>query len=677
MTSERVLFHDIESFSEVPIKHGVHRYKVGAEIMVHAWAIDDPLWGEGPVRVWDATEGGPMPDELRDALADPTIPIVGHNYGNFDRHMMAECEGIVIEPERIIDTMVQALSHGLPGGLGYLCDIFSVPIDLAKDKDGKSLIQLFCKPRPKSMKLRRATRFTHPAEWQRFLEYAASDISSMRYLRRHMPSWNYPGRDRGNRLAPERELWCLDQRINDRGFAVDVELAERAIEAVDGLQAGFRSETVRLTDGSVVSPMQRDKLLEHLLMQYGVSLPDMAASTIERRLQDEDLPEPVRDLLRIRLAASTSSTTKFKALLGAVGEDDRLRGSLQFCGAARTGRDAGRIFQPQNLMRPTMKQDAIDEAIDAIKAGCLDLVSDDPMQAVANTMRGVITAGAGRKLVQVDLQAIEARVLPWLAGEQWKLDAFRRFDAGEGPDLYSVTATRILGRHIAKSDPERQSHGKVPELACGYGGAVGAFHSMAKIYNIDLTDAEAKAIVADWRAANPAIADWNDGFWNALDTAARQAIQNPGQTFDAGRYIRFHRQGEWLRMRLPSGRLLVYARPQIVPDPRWPNKTAIRYWGLNNYSRRMEWRYTYGGKLSADATQATARDILFYHMPAVEEAGYPITLRVHDEFLTEPLDDRNQTVDRLIRIVTAKHDWIDDRLPLNAGGFEAMRYRKD
>lgn len=664
-----ILFCDTETFSETPISHGVHAYCEGnAEVMIFTWAEDD-----GPVHAFDATTGADLPDDLVLALVMADT-IVFHGSG-FDRTVLRLLKHriagrrvpIVIEPERIHDTMVQALSHGLPGALGKLSDIFSLPVDKAKDKAGKQLIQLFCKPRPKNSALRRATRLTHPVEWARFLEYAKLDIEAMRVLYKKMPRWNYPTR--------EHDLWCLDQRMNDRGFAVDLDLARAAIDTVNRAKKGMDAATGDLTYGEVHSTTQRDKLLKHLLEEWGVALPDMQAGTLERRVSDENLPWPVRELIAIRLQVSTTSTAKYAALLRSVSSDGRLRGTQQFSGAARTKRWAGRLWQPTNLPRPDMDNDDILLGIDAMKAGSVHLFYDEPMKLASNAIRGEIIAAEGKKLVVSDLEQVEARVLPWLAGEQWKLDAFAAYDRGEGLDLYSSTATRILGRTITKKDPERQSHGKVVELACGYGGSVGAFLQFARLYGVDLPPDEIYDIVRAWREAHPALCDWDTGLWKKLDDAARLAIENPGRVFGAGEHIAFERWRNWLKMHLPSGGFLSYADPRIIPDEKFGD-TTVSYMGVNNYTKRWERITTYGGKLSADATQSTAREILAYNLPSIEEAGFPPVLLVHDETVTEPLDDPSFSVYKLNGLLSRCPPWAKG-LPLAAGGFETYRYYKE
>lgn len=451
------LFIDTETFSPVPINAGVHRYAEEVEVMLFAWALDD-----GPVQVWDVT-AGPLPDTLADALAQAT-EVWAHN-SHFDRTVIRGAQ-MHLRPTltKWRDTMVQAYAHSLPGSLDMLCQVLGVAQDKAKDKEGKALVRMFCMPDSKGQ---RNTRETHPEQWAKIITYAGRDIVAMRECHRIMPKWNYPNN------ADEVALWHLDQRINDRGVAIDTNLAEAAVRAVNLAQAKLAQQTVDMTDGQVQTATQRDAMLAHILEAYGVALPNLQASTLERRIADPDLPESLRELLAVRLQASTTSTSKYQTLIRSTSSDGRLRGLLQFNGAARTGRWAGRLFQPQNLPRPTMKDAAIELGIEALKADAADLVFDNVMALTSNTIRGCIVAPPGKKLVVADLANIEGRDQAWLAGEQWKLQAFRDFDAGTGHDLYALAYAKFFGvtpeevmQNKKTGDGSMRQIGKVMELAC-------------------------------------------------------------------------------------------------------------------------------------------------------------------------------------------------------------------
>ncbi|EAS6981279.1 DNA polymerase [Salmonella enterica] len=683
------LWLDLETFSEIPIKNGIHVYAEGVEIMLFAWAID-----EGPVNVHDLTADYNLPTRLLTALSDESVLIYAHN-SHFDRTVLRHAHPrLAPDVTRWRDTMVQALAHGLPGALGALCEVLGVPQDKAKDKEGKSLIQLFCKPRPKNSKLRRATSKTHPEEWRRFVAYAGLDIEAMREVYKRLPKWNYQG--------TELTLWHRDQQINDRGVCMDVQLAQAAIEAVDLEQKRLAKRTQVMTDGEVQAATQRDALIKHIVESYGVELPDMQRSTLERRITDPDLPTAVKELLAIRLQASTTSTSKYKSLMKGVSSDGRLRGTLQFCGASRTGRWAGRLFQPQNLPRPSLEQEQIDEGIEALKAGCADLLFDNIMELTSSALRGCIMAPEGKKLVVSDLSNIEGRKLAWLAGEQWKLDAFREYDEGTGPDLYKLAYARAFNISPDDVDKYQRQIGKVMELGLGFGGGVAAFLTFALVYGLDLDElanaalpniprdvireaknwydesvkrkstnglSERVFIACDslkrlWRRAHPATCD----FWYQLERTVRAAIATPQKTLYCG-YLKIRRDGAWLRIQLPSGRALCYPSPSI-------EKGNITYQGINSYSRKWQRLKTYGGKLVENVTQAAARDVLAGNMPLIEDAGYSIVLTVHDEVICEAPDTDDFNDKALSALLSTNPEWAPD-IPLNAGGFEAYHYRKE
>ena len=695
------LWFDCETFSECDLKSaGTHAYAAhpSTEITVAQWAIDD-----GEPRVIDCTaclvvEGVKQRrDELNNALLDPTITVVAHN-SMFDRTLVRHVWGIDVPVERWQDTMIKAMSHGLPGGLDKIGQIVGLDADQAKDKRGRELIQLFCKPRPKNSILRRATRETHPDQWAEFLEYSRQDIVAMRAIDQRLPSWNYrPGH-------PELAIWHLDQHINDRGVAVDLDLAGAAIEAVAREQKRLKREVVEATNGLVTSASKRDQLLAFICAEYGVELPDMKADTLRRRVDDPDLPEGVRLLLSIRLEATKTSTAKYKALVNASSDDGRLRNTLQFAGAQRTARWAGRIFQPQNMPRPDMKQPEIDEGIEALKQGCAELFFSNTMRLTANTVRGCIVAPFGKKLTIADLSNIEGRGLAFLAGERWKLKAFADFDAGIGEDLYKVAYGRSFNIDPKEATGQKRQIGKVMELGLGYEGGVAAFLTFAAVYNMDLEDlAKAVWATASREALENAQGMWNwaqkkkrtlglpmeiyvacevlkrawrdahaatQALWAAAGEAVRMAIKNPGESFPIGQHLKARRDGAWLRIRLPSGRYLCYINPSVDDDGQ------ITYFGVNQYTRQWGRIKTYGGKLIENCTQAFARDILAYNMPAIEAKGYKIVLSVHDELLTETPDREEFNADELGQMMATAPAWAKG-IPLAAAGFECVRYRKD
>jgi hypothetical protein len=446
------LYLDLETYSDTPIKHGAHRYAEDAEILLVAYA-----WDDEPVTVLDTSDDWQAAKGPVQLMIDTADEVVIHNSA-FDRTVLRH-RGVHIPVDKITDTMVIALQHALPASLGQLCDVLEVPTDKAKDKDGKKLIQLFSKPRPKNQKLRRATRETHPDEWERFIEYARLDVDAMRSVYRRLPDWNC------NRA--ERQFWLLDQRTSDSGIAVDRELARSALRAFERASRSLADATALLTGGALGSTTQRNALLARMA-ELGVNAEGLTKDDVGKLLAGE-LPAEVRKLLKMRQQAAATSPSKYKALLGAVSSDGRLRGTVQYGGASRTLRDAGRIFQPQNLPRTPdwFDGDVQEMTVAAFKADCDDILWGNVSERCSMAVRGCLVAEPGKKFVIADLSNIEGRVLAWLAGEQWKIEAFKAYDRGEGPDLYKVTAGRILGKDPGDiTKDERQNPGKVSELAC-------------------------------------------------------------------------------------------------------------------------------------------------------------------------------------------------------------------
>jgi DNA polymerase len=426
-------------------------------------------------------------------------------------------------------------------------------------------------------------------------------------------------------------------------------------------------------------------------------------STVERIVADEDADPSLRALLEVRLQASTTSTAKYHTLARATSADSRLRGTLQFNGASRTGRWAGRLFQPQNLPRPTLKQTQIDNGIAALKAGCADLITDNIMQLTSSSIRSCLVAQTGSKLVVADLANIEGRVQAWLCSEEWKLTAFREYDLGTGPDLYKLAYAKAFGVTPESVDKDQRQIGKVMELALAYAGGVGAFVTFATAFAIDLdalagrvlpvapgwaveeaenfygwmlkkkkvdTTMSRNAFVACdtlkrmWREAHPGIS----AYWKELEDACRDAIENPGITRHCRR-VKVRRDGAWLRVGLPSGRAICYPSPAL-------DDQTITHMGINQFSRKWCRLTTYGGKVFENICQAVARDAMSANMGPIDSAGYAIVLTVHDELLTETPDEPAYSSDHLSAMMATQPDWALD-MPLAAAGFETFAYRKD
>jgi DNA polymerase len=731
----RNTWHDLETYCETPLKHGTHKYAEKAEVMLWSWAEED-----GQIFVWDLVNSTVnyqddlsglwteehygashnVPLSLWRVLSDPQALVWFQNGGQFDFTVLGHALPDLlakIDPSRWRDTMVQAFSHALPGALASLGEVMNVVEDKRKLKSGSRLIQLFCKPRPDGS---RATKQTHPVEWQQFIEYAGADILIMREVHKLMPKWNY-------RTGKQVDLWHCDLRMNSRGFAVDLELAHAVVAMANRVQARLAKETQDQTGNEVQAATQRDALLAYILAEHGVTLPDMRADTLERRLTDPELPQPVRDLLMVRLQASMNSVSKFKSLLKGVSSDGRLRGTQQFRGAGRTGRWAHRMFQPGNLPRPSLSQEMIDLGIEYIKAGdleAIDLVHGNPMVLMSNVIRGGIIADPGKKLAIADLSNIEGRVAAWLAEEEWKLQAFRDFDAGVGVDLYILAYAKSFNvdpLSVPKKGDQRQI-GKVEELMFQYGGGVGAWLTGAATYGIDLdamtaavtpvlpewamlearsfldyrykpaqvdyekhgdsaklhhacfkaryglsedTFVACDAIKRTWRKAHPKISS----YWKELEDAVRLAIYSPGETRKC-RKILVRCDGAWLRLGLPSGRSLCYPGPKINKDG------DISYVGHNTYTRQWGRVKTYGGKLFENLCQAVACDQFAECAPLAEEQCYSPVLGVHDEWLTETPDTSDFSADKLAEIMCSDLGW-NEGLPLAAKGFETHRYRKE
>ncbi|MCR9236189.1 MAG: DNA polymerase I [Alphaproteobacteria bacterium] len=668
-------------------------------MLLFAYAMDD-----GPVRVWDRTQDI-FPADLFRWLNDDSIFLTAHN-AMFDRTMITHALDIPTRPERWRCTMAKAYSHAFPGSLEACGAALGLPKDKAKLADGKKLINRFCKPAPSNHKAERYDHTTHPEEWAKFIHYAAMDIEAVREVDKRLPSWNWKESD----VA----LYHLDQRINDRGFRVDQELTAAGARAAAADKARMAAEFVQITGEAVERPTQRAKFCDYLNDRFDLGIDNTRAETFRELIAgDQELDPECQQLMEISIMSNKTSTAKYATLAPAVSKDGRFRGGLQFRGAARTRRWAGRTFQPQNLpSRGLPAQRSIDQYIRALKADMHEVLFDDLMLYGSAALRGVVIAPDNQKLAIADLSNIEGRVNAWLAGESWKIQAFFDFDAGRGPDLYNITAGGILGKDpykIGKKD--RNVFGKVPELALGYEGGYGALETFCKSYGVLMADHEetiranvdskylsaAKANYTKWGAEKNPEADptewlaretvklgWRGRhpkivqLWKACKEAAKLAIQNPGKTFRAGAHLRFkvqrHAGLPYLLCRLPSGNFLCYC------EPRYHEKDgAITYMGIDSSATggmygKWQRLYTYGGKIVENACQSLAMDIMAANMPEIDASGFPIILTVHDEDICEPTNGGTGAV--LAAMMAKNPEWLPN-FPLAAAGYETYRYRKD
>jgi DNA polymerase len=677
------LYLDFETHSTIPIRRGTDRYLDGATPLLATYATDDK-----DVHYVDFVHGGAALNVNYDLYDE----IWAHN-AFFDRMVLERLLGIKTDIRQWRCSMAQALSHGLPGGLDPLCKVLNVPQELAKIEDGQRLIRKFCCGKE---------ILKNDPEWPLFIKYAINDITAMRECIKGMPSWNYQG--------DELKLWHVDQEINNRGFKVDVQLADEAIKALKKEKGKLDDAIWIQTCGDVTAATQRDKLLVYLCEKQGCFLPDLTAPTIREALEDESLDESTKAILRIRLAAASTSGSKFSRLKESVGKGNRLRGTMQFAGASRTARWSGRIFQPQNLPRPTMKLGDIRNVIECIRNGTPDLVSlFAPIgKACMNSIRGLIIADDDAELMISDYSAIEGRANAWLAGEHWKVKAFR-----DKQDMYCriyEQAFNLPPGSVTDEDKRRQI-GKVMELALGYQGGVGAFINMATVYNLDLDEigrqvvpeeksvqAWDRAVIAGetfgltkevycacdtlklrYRRANPEI----QKFWYALEDAARTVItkKDPALkvhvgmlTFDCDKYV--------MRIRKPNGHYLCYWLPKLggrkiknreLDESDFNEKGEISYMAWRN--KKWVRTKTYGGKLCENIVQAVSRDLLGFALLGLSDARIPVVLHVHDEIIAEPLRNSGLTFEQYNHIVQTRPKWAVG-FPLEAKGYQGSRYEK-
>lgn len=559
-------------------------------------------------------------------------------------------------------TMAEGYAMGLPGALGMMADAVGLP--QGKDWTGYQVMMKMAKPR--SVHEGTPTWWYNREKRRKLYSYCKQDVEAERAIEKRV-----------RRLLPEEHTtWRLDQKINDRGVHIDQKLAEACKDIIKAAQKRLNADMRTVTNYQVKATTNVAQLTQWVNAQ-GVACDSIDKATIEDIL-DGDVSDNVRRALEIRREAGKSSVAKIDTLLRGTQSDGRCRGLLQYHAAA-TGRWGGRRFQPQNLKRP--ETDDVEHAVACIMKGDIDLIEamhGPALSVVGDVLRGLIIAEPGSRLLAADYSGIESRVLAWLAEETWKIDAYRAYDAGEGPGIYELVAAGILKKPVeAVTKGERQATGKVPELACGFQGGVGAFQAMARAYGVSITDEEADAIKQGWRERNPNTRQ----FWYDIEDAAMKAVRHPGRRTSCGP-LQFRCKGSWLGMRLPSNRKLWYAYP-VIKDRLMPwtdddggpvYKPQIHHHGVDSTTGKFVERAIYGGLLTENAVQAIARDLLRDSMLHLDELGYSIVLTVHDEIVTEEPEGRG-SLKEMLRTMEIIPEWAKG-MPVAAEGYEAERYRK-
>lgn len=652
---ERRLFLDIETFSSVDIvKSGAFKYMEAPdfEILLVAYA-----WNDGPVSVLDLTDPcshEEWPDVVA-GLLDPDTIKIAHNSA-FERAAFARHLGQEMPPEEWEDTMILAAYNGLP--LSLEAAGAALQLGSQKIKEGTLLINYFCKPCKPTVSNggRTRNRSEHaPDKWERFAEYCRRDAEVAQAIYYRLK--DYPV------TALERKVWALDARINERGVLVDMELAQAAIDVDEAFRQEHQLELQKLTGlenpNSVVQ-------LKGWLETVGLPCETLSKGAVSD-LMGQAVDPTTRRVLELRQQLGKTSTKKYEAMVNAAGADHRVRGITQYYGAARTGRWAGRLVQLQNLPQNHLAGiEQVREIVRAQDLEMLELLYDSVPDVLSQLIRTAFVAKPGHTFLVSDYAAIEARVIAYLAGEQWRMDVF-----AQGGDIYCSSASQMFKVPVVKHgvNGHLRQKGKIAELACGYGGGVGALKAFGAD-KMGLTEQEMQDIVDQWRAASPTI----PRLWREVEKAAKRALQNPGRSFkvwgwdETTTVCTYRKDANALRCRLPSGRTLTYWGARL------DNDGQICFMGQNQTTRKWEKTDTWGGKLVENIVQAVARDCLAEAMLKLDAAGYSIVFHVHDEVVIEAPDgSRWQDA---AAIMGEPLSWAPGLL-LRGDGYETKFYMKD
>lgn len=643
---------DIETYSDVDIRFGVHRYvdTPNFEILLFGYSFD-----EEPVSVVDLTTTK-VPDRVRQALFDSGVTKTAFN-ANFEITCLRK-----LYPDMPAESWecssVLALYNSLPTGLANVAKILRLGDDKQKDTRGLALIRYFsipCKPTKANGGRSRNMPIDAPDKWQEFIEYCRQDVAVEKAIRKRLISMRPP--------EAEHKLWLLDRKINDMGCLVDKNLVQNAIRIYDEYTVKLFSEAQRLTN--LENPNSVTQLLDWLESRLGTRLQSIDKAAVAELLAG-DLPDDVRRMLRIRQLLGKTSVKKYQAMQRCATRRGRIHDLFQFYGANRTGRWAGRNVQLQNLPRNSMPD--LDGARQLVLDGdleTLELLYDSVPDVLSQLVRTALIPTPGNRFIVADFSAIEARVIAWLAKEQWRVDVF-----ADGGDIYCASASAMFHVPVVKhgENGHLRQKGKVAELALGYGGGPGALVAMGAL-SLGLAEDELPEIVHKWRKASPAITK----FWYDAEAATIQTVKT-GRTHRLRQCdVTFASSRGALVITLPSKRQLVYIHPKIEIN-RF-GRDSVTYAGAEQGSGKWTRLETYGGKLVENIVQAVARDCLAAAMTRLDAAGYNIVAHIHDEVLLD-MPQGEGSLDDVCRIMSQNETW-NEGLIMSADGFESNYYKKD
>jgi DNA polymerase len=654
----RTLSIDIETHCELDLKDvGVYKYAEhpSFEVLMIAYAYDD-----GPVQIWDAYSKEPEPRDLYYGLMEDTMIKTAYN-ANFERTCLAKHFRAAMPPQEWRCTAVHAATLGLPRSLGEVAQIVGLDEDKQKMKAGKSLIQFFSKPcKPTKRNGNRTRNLPHhdPERWALFLDYCKQDVEVERELRKRL--------ERFPVLPQEQALWELDQIINDTGVLLDRTLVDSAVQVDKQYRDMLEKEAQIITGLDNINSLSQVKSWLDERVSLDMQDTGLTKASLGAIMDATDCPDAIR-VLEIRAELGKTSTSKYHKMAEVQCNDDRARGLLQFYGANRTGRWAGRLVQVQNLPQNKLKDLRLARTLlRAADSEGLELLYGNVPDTMSQLIRTAFIPEPGNLFYVADFSAIEARVIAWLADQHWRMDVFRTHGK-----IYEASASKMFGvplETITKDGPNYQlrQKGKIAELALGYGGSVGALTAMGAL-NMGLEQSELKPLVDAWRSANTDIT----ALWWGVGEAAINAVQDKGVTYEH-RGIHFKAESGFLFITLPSGRRLAYVRPRLEDD-RW-GRPALTYEGVDKTWGRID---TYGPKLVENIIQAISRDLLGFSMLNLAEAGFKIVMHVHDEVIIEaPETAPEATLDKIIQTMSMAPGWAKG-LPLTADGYTCDFYKKD